>query len=76
VAPKNKAGRFRLVLEDVNGSKRTFEYDLTKAWTVQFTDVMPVDSWAVSPAAAGELDQFFDAGRSIRAMARKSSGWT
>ncbi len=60
---KNKEGRFRLILEDLNGNKRTFEYDLTKALTTEFTDFMPTDGWPRSRAPADEPDQSFDASR-------------
>ena len=60
---KNRASTLKLILEDAGGTKREFSYDLGKASTSEFTPLMPNDGWAVSPAAAAELDRSFDPSR-------------
>jgi len=61
--PKNKAARLRLSLDDVEGNRRAFEYDISKASTTELTRLTPVDGWAVSPEAANEIDRSFQPGR-------------
>lgn len=63
LGPKNKAGRLRLLPNDVNNTKRPFPFDLTQASATDFTTLLPVDGRAVSPAAANEADQAFDPAR-------------
>ena len=57
---KNQASTLKLILQDAGGVKREFSYDLRKASTSEFTPLMPNDGWAVSPAAADEVDLSFD----------------
>jgi endoglucanase len=60
LGPRNQAKRLRLILDDVDGDKRQFEYELGGASADQFATLMPVSGWAVSPMAAAEPDAAFD----------------
>ena len=63
LGPRNEAARLRLILDDAHQTKRQFEFDLSQASATDFATLLPVDGWAVSPAAADEPDQAFDPAR-------------
>ncbi|MBM3471693.1 MAG: hypothetical protein FJX75_00290 [Armatimonadetes bacterium] len=63
LGPGNRARRLRLILDDVDGDKRQFEYDLSGTSAEEFASLVPVSGWAVSPTAAAEPNTAFDPGR-------------